>query len=400
MRPAYPRPFWVLFAGTLVNRLGMVVLPFLALFLTSERGLTIPQATLVVGLYGAGAFSAGFVGGWLSDAVGRRPVLVGSLLGGAALIVALPRAEGLAAIAALTFAFGVVSEAYRPAVSASVADLVPEGQRTRAYALLYWAINLGVAIGPALGGLLAERVGFASLFLLDGLTMAAYAGIVWAGVPETRPTASSGAGSSGREARAPRRGLATALRDGHLLALAAVTLAVGAAFQQGFSTLPLVMDGQGLGESVYGLVIAVNGAVIVVLSLPLARWAERHVGPGLLAGSVLLIGAGLGAMAWASSFWPYAAATAVMTIGEILFIPIMPTLVARRAPARLQGTYQGVYHSGWGLSKMVGPPLGGLVLAAVGGTALWAACFALSAVTALGIGLARLGAPAAARELP
>ncbi len=177
----------MLFVGTFVNRLGLVVLPFLTLYLTGERGASIAEATFVVSLYGAGAFAAGTIGGALSDRFGRRAVLMGSLVGGAALLVAIPTVEGYWRLAGLVLAFGLVGEMYRPAVSAAVSDLVPPEQFARAFSLIYWAINLGVAFGPALGGLLAEQVGYAALFAVDAASMVIYAVAIWAGVPETKP---------------------------------------------------------------------------------------------------------------------------------------------------------------------------------------------------------------------
>ncbi len=174
---AYPRPFWALVVGTFVNRTGLVVLPFLALFLTAERGYSVPMATLAVSLYGAGSFLGGLAGGWLSDAVGRRPVLLVSLGGAAVPVAAIPFAPTFATVAAAAFAFGFLAEMYRPAVSAVVADLLPEERRARGYALVYWAINLGAAVGPALGGWLASR-SYTGLFVLEGVTLMGYAALV------------------------------------------------------------------------------------------------------------------------------------------------------------------------------------------------------------------------------
>ena len=85
-----------------------------------------------------------------------------------------------------------------------MADLVPEARQPRAYAIVYWAINLGAAVGPALGGLIAER-SYTGLFVLDGVSLFAYAAIVLVSVPETRPAVAEGtprcAGVGGASAR-------------------------------------------------------------------------------------------------------------------------------------------------------------------------------------------------------
>ncbi|WP_245837507.1 MDR family MFS transporter [Rubricoccus marinus] len=396
MLSGYPRAFWVLFAGTFVNRLGLVVLPFLTLYLTGERGASIEQATLVVSLYGAGAFAAGPIGGALSDRFGRRAVLIGSLVGGAALMAGMPLVQGYWPLAGLVLAFGLVGEMYRPAVSAAVSDLVPPERFARAFSLLYWAINLGVAFGPALGGVLAERVGYTALFAVDAASMVIYAVAIFFGVPETKPLAEEAGGAEDEatlEAAPRARGLADALRDPALLGLAIATLGVGIAFMQAFATLPLAMEADGLSERLYGFAVMVNGLVVVAFSLPVARWAETRLGPGLLASAVATIGVGVGMHALADSFWGHAAAVAVWSLGEIAFIPLVPAIVARLAPEALRGTYQGVQQSGWGLSKMLGPALGGLILAQLGDAALWGSGLALALVVAAVILALRLGAP-------
>ena len=386
----YPRIFWMLVVGTFVNRTGMVVLPFLPLYLTIERGFSIPQATAAVSLYGAGAFAGGFVGGWLSDHVGRRAVLLVSLGGGALLIASLPFIPGFTPVLLAAFSFGLVGEMYRPAVTAAVADVVEEERRAEAYAIVYWAINLGVAFGPAIGGWIALRSYF-GLFMLDGATMLAYAAVVWLAVPETRPDARSSDARSRRarslgvrSSRAPVR-LGAAFRDGALVAVAAVTLVVGLGFTQLFSALPLTMAADGLSELDFGLVVTVNGGLIALIGLPVAAWAGRRMHTWTLPASVALIAVGLALTAPPHTFALYALAAVVWTLGEMAFLPVVPTIVSHLAPPHLRGSYQGLYHAGWGLAKAIGPFVGGLVLARAGSTTLWLGTAGLVALGAVGL---------------
>ena len=372
---AYPGPFWALVVGTFVNRTGLVVVPFLSLYLAGERGVSVERATLAVSLYGAGAFAGGFVGGWLADRVGRRPVLLGSLGGAALPVAALPFVEAYAGVAALAFAFGLLGEMYRPAVSAAVADLLPDARRARGYAIVYWAINLGAAVGPALGGWLAAQ-SYLALFALEGATLLGYALIVAVAVPETRPATNT------TGAPTPRIDLRPLARDGALAALCVAVLLVGVAFFQLFTSLPIVMAADGLTELDYGLVVSVNGGLIVLVGLPVAAFVGARATSGWVPGAVLLIAVGLALTAPAETFSAYALAAVVWTVGEMAFLPVVPTIVARLSPAALRGSYQGVYHASWGLSKMIGPALGGLVLARASSDALWGGAAALALVAA------------------
>ncbi|PAP75664.1 MDR family MFS transporter [Rubrivirga marina] len=371
---AYPRPFWMLVVGTFVNRTGLVVLPFLALYLHGQRGFSVAQATLAVSLYGAGSFVGGFTGGWVSDRIGRRPVLLASLAGAAVPVALLPAAPTYAAIAALAFAFGLLAEMYRPAVSAAVADMLPEERQPRAYAIVYWAINLGAAVGPALGGLIAAR-SYAGLFWLEGATLLGYAAIVLVAVPETRPLSD--------ESAARTLSLRPLARDGALAALAVAVLLVGIGFFQLFSSLPITMAADGLNELEFGLVVTVNGGLIVLIGLPVAAYVGDRLTTVLVPGAVALVAIGLALTATAETFWAYAAFAVIWTLGEMAFLPVVPTIVSRLAPAHLRGSYQGVYHASWGLSKTVGPALGGLVLTAAGSEELWLGAGGLAGVAAV-----------------
>jgi len=418
-----PRAFWFLWIGTLVNRLGMFVVPFLSLFLTVRRGLPPETATLVVSAYGLGACAGSFAGGWLADRAGRRPSILLSLTAGAATLLALPWIEGLGPLAAATGVAGLFVELYRPAVSAAVADLVPPADRARAYALLYWAINVGAAVAPVLAGLLA-RLSYTALFVGDALTLAAYAAIVAWRVPETRPLPAAGedspgttgeAGAAGGTAPsagtsapagapgAPRRrarpaavGWSAAFRDPLLLAVTAIVFVTACVHVQGWVTLPLAMRADGLDETAYGLAIACNGTMVVLFSLPLARWAARRARLPVLALASVLLGAGFGLTVPAQSTLAYAGAVAVWTFGEILLAPIAPALVAELAPDRLRGSYQGMLSAAWTLAHGAGPAAGGAILGRFGSAALWFSCLAVG-MSAAAAFLAL--APAARRRL-
>ena len=127
-----PRPFWVLWAGTLINRLGMFVEPFMALYLSSARHLSLAQVGAVLASYGAGSVFSQPVGGALADRIGRRGTLTAGMLANAAALLWLGYARGFATLAVASVAAGLTIDMYRPAVAALVADLIPAADRARA----------------------------------------------------------------------------------------------------------------------------------------------------------------------------------------------------------------------------------------------------------------------------
>src|SRR5512143_752047 len=151
-----PPAYWLIWIGTLINRLGGFVIPFLTLYLTSQRAISVSQATLMVSLFGAGSFLAQLSGGELTDRLGRRPVMLMSFFITPVFMITLGLARGLLLISICTFIVGFFTDLYRPAVGAAIADLVPPESRTRAYGYNYWAINMGAAIAPVLAGFMAR----------------------------------------------------------------------------------------------------------------------------------------------------------------------------------------------------------------------------------------------------
>ena len=181
-----PRGYWLLWAGTLINRLGGFVAPFLTLYLTGQRGVLISQAALMISLLGAGSFISQLTGGELTDRLGRRPMMLASFFVTPVFMLLLGFARSLWMIAGCTFLLGFFTDLYRPAVSAAVADLVAPEARTRAYGYIYWAINLGAAVAPVAAGLLAGW-SYLALFIADAATTLVFGLLVFFGFRETRP---------------------------------------------------------------------------------------------------------------------------------------------------------------------------------------------------------------------
>jgi MFS family permease len=382
-----PTTFWWLWAGTLVNRAGAFVLPFLAFYLTDELDLTPSFVGLVLGAFGVGSVVASLVGGVLSDRWGRRPVLLASQVSTAATLVALGLTTTPPAVLVLCGLLGLTSNTARPAFSAMTTDIVAPEDRVRAFSLNYWAINLGFAIAPVLGGLLA-KAGYLTLFVADATTTLVFAVLVFLRVPESRPDVVVADGE--------RPGsMADVLRDRVFMVVVGLTFLFALVFMQHLSSLPVQMGDDGLSASQYGLVIALNGALIVLVTVPLTRWLQAYDSARVLAVSSAFVALGFGATAWASSVPAYAGTVAIWTVGEVIGAATGPTVVAGLSPAALRGRYQGVFGFSFAAAAMCAPLVGGTVYQHLGGAALWLGCLAVSLATGLGHLLA---GPARARR--
>ena len=381
MTGGLPRPFWVIWAGTFVNRCGTFVMPFMAVYLTEARHLSIAQAGLMVALYGAGAAIAGPLGGYLADHVGRRATMVAALgLGGAGMI-SVGFAHRLEVIAPAMFAVGLVSEMYRPGMQAAVADLVPPGDRVRAYGLIYWVVNLGFAIGLALGGVLAS-ISFKWLFVGDGATTMAFALMVWLGVPETRPARA--VATAGQRAPSAWSEFFIPYRDPLFVMFLGLSFLTAVIFMQSATTFPLDMSRHGISKSTFGVILALNGVLIVFIQPLLGPFLTRFNRSKTLAAGVVMIGIGFGINAIARTAPMYLLGVVIWTIGEVGVLPVANALVADLAPAAVRGRYQGAYSLAFGLSVCAAPAFGTFVLQRWGSVALWSGCLAMGVLIAIG----------------
>ena len=362
-----PRSFWVVWIGTVINRLGYVVEPFLALYLVHGRGVSVGVAGVLIACFGAGAFVSQPLGGMLADRIGRRTTIIISMTGSAAGFIALGLAPTLIAIGIAAAVCGLAIDMYRPAVAAIVADVVPSEHRTRAYGLLYWGLNIGVGVAAVTGGFLAQH-SYWFLFILDAATCVGFAIVVGVGLPETRPQAHDG----------ERGGYGEVLSDGLLVALALSAFVGGTVYLQSFVTLPLVMSIHGLGPAAYGLAYVVNPIAVILLQPLTIRWLARQRLVHVYVGGSVLLGLGFFVTLFARSVPTYAATVLLWTFGEIAFNAVGPALVADLAPPHLRGRYNGVFGMSFGAAAFIAPIVGTLTLQHLGEGWLWSGCLAAS----------------------
>lgn len=229
-----PRAFWWLWTSTLVNRLGGFVAPFLAMYLTVDRGYSATYAGLVGALHGLGGAVSALGAGVMTDRLGRRPTLLIAQSATAVSVTVLGFVEHPVAIAAVAFFVGMATNGSRPAVQAMMADIVAPEDHIRAYSLNYWAINLGFAFSAAVAGLIAEH-GYLALFLGEAMMTLLCAVVVFVKLPESRPVRKGTAGTEGA-AGEPEIGLGTVLRDRPFMAVVALSFLIASLIQQGLST--------------------------------------------------------------------------------------------------------------------------------------------------------------------
>jgi MFS family permease len=381
MGAGLPRAFWFLWTGMLISRLGTFVLPFLALYLTQGRGLSLSAAGVVAAIYGAGGAVAGPMGGFLADRVGRRLTMRVALgLGGAGMI-ALGFVHRIEILAPGLFAVALVSEMYRPAAQAAISDLVAPADRVRAFGLLYWVINVGFAIGLTIGGLLASK-SFMLLFVCDGATTLLFGLLIGVGVPETRPARQRR--PPGDAAVHPLADFLAPFRDPLFATLIVLNFMLSLVFMQNATTFAVDMTSHGISRAVFGRVLALNGLLIVLVQPFLGPLLARRNRSRTLAAGTALVAAGFGWNALATTVPMYVFGVILWTAGEMAVLPVASALVADLSPPESRGRYQGAYGLSFGLAVCAAPALGMFALEHYGPVVLWVACLALGLAAAAG----------------
>jgi MFS family permease len=387
----YPPAFWLLFWGTWISATGgSMVWPFLTLYLRQRLATPLTQITMLLTLNAVTGLVTTAIAGLVVDRFGRKGAMVIGLLGSGLVMLGMIPAASLLAWAALMAFMGGFGPIYRVGGDAMVADLIEPSQRASAYALLRMIANLGVAVGPAIGGFIVSA-SYTLAFILGGLAQILFAALVLLRVRETRPSTPEGP-------RPLRRGegYEIVLRDRLFLAFCGLYTLAGMAYALMMVLLPVyVKENYGVPERLYGFIMTTNAAMVVGLQYGITRLAGRFPALSVLAVGALFYALGVGSVALGRSFLAFLFSMVLLTIGEMLMIPTATTLTANLAPPAARGRYMSVYGLTWGLGFGVGPVIGGLLHDQVGPTAIWWGGAGMALLAALGfLWLARRSPPA------
>lgn len=377
-----PRPYWILFLGIFINRIGTFVYPFLTITLT-RRGFENWQIGLALGGYGIGGLVSTLVGGWFADRFGRKNTIIVGTAMNAASVLAMAWAGSVTSLLPLTVLAGFSVGFFGPAASALVADVVPARLHVRAYAGSRLAANAGFAVGTFLGGLLVNRAPL-MLFLGDAATTFAYGLLAVFFLPK-------GVTASRTEARWSEA-WSTMRGNAAFWALLGAQVCVTLVFAQ-FSTtyskeiLQSHLQVEWLGwrptaETIFGLLVGWNGLMIVLLEMVLTRFTQRFEPRAVMSLGHALLGIGFGLNAFCQTFAGFFGAMTLFTLGEMLASPLMSAALANLAPEKMRGRYLGALSATWSLGTFIGPQVG-FAIYGMNPRLLWFGCAALGLTAAV-----------------
>ncbi|MBA0053308.1 MFS transporter [Streptomyces sp. AJS327] len=384
-----------LLAGTAINRLGGFVQVFMVLYLT-HRGFSAAQAGAALGVYGAGTVLGVLLGGWMSDRLGPRRTIVTTLLGSAVLLPLVLHLDSYPAILAVIGVSGAASQAYRPASTSMISELIPVERHIMIFAMVRLAINVGTTAAPLLGAALL-RVSWDVLFWGEALAVVAFSLVARTTLPpgtgrgdgrgdERSGRAADPGDGTGPDSRTsargpgvdtgggPRPSYRAVLADRRYLVFLLAMFASSMIYVQHVSTLPLTVRHLGMSTTVYAALVALNGALVITCELLVATVVQRWPTRIAVVCGVGLTGVGMSLYALPWGLAALVIATLVWSLGEIIGYPtLFFAYPAQAGPPALRGRYLGASNSLYGLGTALGPFLGVLLWNRLH-EGLWLAC--------------------------
>ncbi len=352
---------WILAGGWIASSVGFsLAIPFMALYFHDKLGLSLTFIGLYFGVAAVVRAVVQAMGGELSDKLGRYWLMVLAQFLRTFVFLALAAAiyysKGFWIIGALVILNSVFGAIFQPVANATVADLTSKKDRAEGYAIVRVAGNFGWALGPAVGGYLAEG-SYAILFVISGAMTLVSSSIIALFLKGIKQTA------TGNEEPFRFRDILSIRHDYLFLRHTILLFFLYLAFSQVIAPFSLyVVDLIGLPKSQLGILFTLNGLLVAITQIPVTRLLKPVRLTIQMALGLLIFAVGFVIVGFAESFIVFVITMIIMTLGEVFHSPPALSLTANLAPDGRTGRYMGVYGfavvAGWSL----GPMLGGTLL--------------------------------------
>ncbi len=315
---------------------------------------------LLFGIFAITGMVGSTIGGALADRIGRKPMLLFGLIFSALSTLWMGLINDFNLFLSGTVIVGLLSSVGGPAQQAMVADILPDQQRAQGFGILRVTLNLAVTIGPAIGGFLAAQ-SYLFLFISDAVASTIVAVIVFFILPETRPVWPT---SKPRESFALTfSGYGKVLRDSLFMTFIGASILVVIVYAQMNSTLAVYLrDVHQVTEQGFGYILSLNAAMVVVFQFAITRRITKYPPMAVLATASVLYAIGFAMYGWVTAYSAFLLAMVIITIGEMLHVPVSQALVARLAPEDMRGRYMAVSGLSWAIPFALGPLFAGLIM--------------------------------------
>jgi predicted MFS family arabinose efflux permease len=375
-----PKNIWLLSLVMLINRSGTMVVAFLTLYCTQHLHVSVQQAGIAMAVYGLGAILGAIIGGQLSDRLGYRIVQIISLISAGFIFIITSFLQNFNWFCVFIFLLACVNESFRPANTSAIAANSDTTTRTRAFSLIRLAMNLGWSIGTTIGGIICH-FNYKMLFWVDGATsITAGAALLFLRFKEPLIKNITKQNNVVVQDVSP-------LKNKPFLYFIFGSLIYTFCFFQLFSNLPLFYKkGLQLDEFIIGILMALNGVLIVLFEMILVKHIETKHSKKI----IIFVGTlGMAMFYLMNSSYTFCnvyliafAGMIVMTFAEMLSLPFMNSYYLGYAGKSNTGKYATIYTMCWSIGQVLAGYIGCYIIEHLGFTSLWIFCTLLSCVCA------------------
>lgn len=341
---------WYVALIYLVNRSGEMVIPFMSVYLTDQLGFSKTQTGVVLFCFGLGALMGSNIGGYLTDSIGNFKVMALSLAGTGISFICIMFFHSFLLLSLWMVVTAIFSSMFSPAAFSAVVLWGNPENKTRGFSLLRMAINLGVAIGPAIGGILAFRVGYDALFIIDGVTCFFALGTLYL-VLRKRDTTIKTEKEKTIVKQSP-------FKDRILMLFLFLNLLNMVAFFQILFSVPVYFKEEVMmNEVLIGIFFTANGLMVFLFEMPLVYIIEKKnkYFPPMIAGAILIGFAYFSLSLFENALVAIILYSFLVALGETINFPLIPSLSMRRANDQNQGKYMGAVSMMFAMAFLIAP---------------------------------------------
>lgn len=357
----YPTRFWALILVVFIDMIGGTLLsPFFALYITQKFGVGMTQAGIMLGMFAFFGLFGNAIGGALTDRFGRKKIILFGLIFSALSTISLGFVSQYWLLFPLSAVIGILGSISGPAHNAMVADMLPPEQHNEGYGMIRVVANLSWIIGPTIGGFVASR-SYLALFLMDAAFSLTTAMLVFKILPETMPQKTDSVPAE--PFSTTLRGYQVVFRNAPFMAFLLVSMLMLLVYQQMYNTLSVYLrDVHQIPTTQYGYMLSASAVLVVLTQFWVSTQTKKFPPMAMMAFGCAFYMVGFSMFGYTNQFIWFLMAILIITVGEMITMPVSQALAAKFAPEEMRGRYMAIFSFSWAIPSSIGPGLAGLIL--------------------------------------
>ncbi len=365
----YPRQFWLVAFGILFSSAGSsMIWPFQLIYISKKLDLPISSVATLISFSSIAGLAASLVAGAIADRFGRKVIMFSAQAANGIAYILMSQANSYMGFVLPMTLLGAAMPIYSVGSDAMMADMIPSEKRTGAYAILRMINNAGIAVGPAIGGMIVAS-SYTVAFYLASSAMFLFSLLLLLGVRETLQKTAQVVNQATKTLLG---GYERVIQDGSYLAfVGAITIGMIAPLMM-WTLLAVYMNRYfSIPEYLYSWLPITNALMCVFAQYPVTLFTSRMPAKYAITLGMLVYALGVGSVGLMSGFWGFWFSMGIMTLGELILVPTGTKYVADLAPEDLRGRYMSIYWLTWGVARSLAPVVGGYLHDSINPHAIW-----------------------------